>query len=102
MAKDVHPVPDTFEMVTIIYNKIVAGLLTSKDEDLLFNGIVDRMGLGVLQLVQKRIANEIAAKTAPVTETAPVAETAPAAETAPVAKKAKKAKPAPVSDTVTA
>ncbi len=69
MAKDVHPVPDTFEMVTIIYNKIVAGLLTSKDEDLLLNGIVDRMDLGVLQLVQKRIANEIAAKTAPVADT---------------------------------
>lgn len=69
MAKDIHPVPDTSEMVTIIYNKIVAGLLTSKDEDLLFNGIVDRMDLGVLQLVQKRIANEIAAKTAPVSDT---------------------------------
>ncbi len=69
MAKDVHPVPDTFEMVTILYNKIVAGLLTSKDEDLLFNGIVDRMDLGVLQLVQKRIANEIAAKTVPVADT---------------------------------
>ena len=69
MAKDVHPVPDTSEMVTIIYNKIVAGLLTSKEDDLLFNGIVDRMDLGVLQLVQKRIANEIAAKTAPVADT---------------------------------
>ena len=90
MAKDVHPVPDTSEMVTIIYNKTIAGLLTTREEDLLFNGIVDRMDLGVLQLVQKRIANEIAAKTAPV------------AEVAPVAKKSKKAKPATVSDTVTA
>lgn len=69
MAKDVHPVPDTYEMVTILYNKIVAGLLTSKCEDLLFNGIVNRMDLGVLQLVQKRIANEIAAKAAPVADT---------------------------------
>ena len=72
MAKDVHPVPDTQEMVTIIYNKIVAGLLTSREEDLLFNGVVDRMDLGVLQMVQRRIANEIAAKTAPV---APVVDT---------------------------
>ena len=90
MAKDVHPVPDTFEMVTIIYNKTIAGLLTTKDEDLLLNGLVSRMDLGLLQMVQKRIANEIAAKTAPV------------AEVAPVAKKAKKQKPATVSDTVTA
>lgn len=73
MAKDVHPVPDTFEMVTIIYNKTIAGLLTTKDEDLLFNGLVSRMDLGLLQMVQKRIANEIAAKTAPVA--APVADT---------------------------
>ena len=89
MAKDVHPVPDTFEMVTIIYNKTIAGLLTSKDEDLLFNGLVSRMDLGLLQMVQKRIANEIAAKTAPVADTVAVA---------PVAKKAKSKK----SDTVTA
>ena len=79
MAKDVHPVPDTLEMVTIIYNKTIAGLLTTRDEDLLFNGLVSRMDLGLLKMVQTRIANEIAAKTAPV---APVA--------------------APVSDTVTA
>lgn len=99
MAKDVHPVPDTYEMVTIIYNKTVAGLLTSKDEDLLFNGIVDRMDLNTLQLVQKRIANEIAAKTAPVA--APVAPvTAPVA--APVASKAEKTKPVTVTETVTA
>ena len=67
--EDVHPVPDTSEMVTIIYNKTIAGLLTSREEDLLFNGIVDRMDLGVLQMVQKRIANEIAAKTATVADT---------------------------------
>lgn len=90
-AENVHPVPGTYEMVTIIYNKTVAGLLTSKEEDLLFNGIVDRMDLNTLQLVQKRIANEIAAKTAPVAETASVA--------APVAKKAKKAKPTPITET---
>lgn len=73
--EDVHPVPDTHEMVTIIYNKTLAGLLTSRDEDLLFNGLVSRMDLGLLQMVQKRIANEIAAKTAPVADTvaAPVA-----------------------------
>lgn len=96
-SEDVHPVPDTFEMVTIIYNKIVAGLLTSKDEDLLFNGIVDRMDLGVLQLVQKRIANEIAAKVA--------AKVAPVAPTVAEGKKAKAKKSAPVAtvaDTVTA
>ena len=108
MAKDVHPVPDTREMVTIIYNKTIAGLLTTKDEDLLFNGLVSRMDLGLLQMVQKRIANEIAAKAAPETapEAAPVAapETAPEAApvAAPVAKKVKKAKPATVSDTVAA
>lgn len=67
-AEDVHPVPDTFDMVTIIYDKTIAGLLTSKDEDLLFNGLVGRMDLARLQMVQKRIANEIAAKTAPVAE----------------------------------
>ena len=61
-AEDVHPVPDTFEMVTIIYNKTIAGLLTSKDEDLLFNGLVSRMDLSLLRMVQTRIANEIAAK----------------------------------------
>jgi len=93
MAKDVHPVPDTFEMVTIIYNKIVAGLLTSKEEDLLFNGIVDRMDLGVLQLVQKRIANEIAAKVAPVAPTVAEGKKAKAKKSAPVAT---------VADTVTA
>ena len=95
MAKDVHPVPDTFEMVTIIYNKTIAGLLTTRDEDLLFNGLVSRMDLGLLKMVQTRIANEIAAKIAPVA--APVADTV-----AEVAKKAKKAKHVTVSDTVTA
>ena len=69
MAKDVHPVPDTREMVTIIYNKTISGLLTTRDEDLLFNGLVSRMDLGLLQMVQTRIANEIAAKTAPVADT---------------------------------
>ena len=73
--EDVHPVPDTHEMVTIIYNKVVAGLLTSREEDLLFNGIVDRMDLGLLQMVQKRIANEIAAKTAPMADTVAEADT---------------------------
>ena len=99
MAKDVHPVPDTREMVTIIYNKTIAGLLTTKDEDLLFNGLVSRMDLGLLQLVQKRIANEIAAKTAPVADTVAdtVAGKAKKAETAPVAGKAKKAKPVTVT-----
>lgn len=77
MAKDVHPVPDTHEMVTIIYNKTIAGLLTSRDEDLLFNGLVSRMDLGLLKMVQTRIANEIAAKSTPVADTvaAPVADT---------------------------
>ena len=69
MAKDVHPVPDTHEMVTIIYNKTIAGLLTTRDEDLLFNGLVSRMDLGLLQMVQTRIANEIAAKSTPVADT---------------------------------
>ena len=68
-AEDVHPVPDTFEMVTIIYNKTIAGLLTSKDEDLLFNGLVSRMDLSLLRMVQTRIANEIAAKSTPVADT---------------------------------
>jgi hypothetical protein len=62
--------------------------LTTREEDLLFNAIVDRMDLDVLQLVQKRIANEIAAKTAPV------------APTAAEGKKAKVKKSAPVADTV--
>ena len=69
-SEDVKPYPDTEEMVTIIYNKAVAGLLTTRDEDLLFNAIVDRMDLNTLQMVQRRISNEIAAKTAPVAETA--------------------------------
>ena len=68
-AADVHPVPDTFEMVTIIYNKTVAGLLTTRDEDLLFNGLVARMDLALLQKVQTRIENEIAAKSTPVADT---------------------------------
>ena len=99
-AENVCPVPDTQEMVTIIYNKIVAGLLTSREEDLLFNGIVDRMDLGVLHKMQQRFENEIKAKTAPVADT--VADTVAAPVAAPVAKKVKKAKPAAVSDTVTA
>ena len=107
-AKDVHPVPDTFEMVTIIYNKTIAGLLTTKDEDLLFDGLVSRMDLGLLQMVQKRIANEIAAKSTPVADT--VADTVAATVAATVAdtvtKKttAKKttAKKTTVADTVTA
>ena len=74
-SEDVKPYPATEEMVTIIYNKTAAGLLTTREEDLLLNAIVDRMDLGVLQLVQKRIANEIAAKVAPVAETAAVADT---------------------------
>lgn len=68
-SEDVKPYPATEEMVTIIYNKTVAGLLTTRDEDLLFNGLVSRMDLGLLQLVQKRIANEISAKVAPVADT---------------------------------
>ena len=101
MAKDVHPVPDTHEMVTIIYNKTIAGLLTTRDEDLLFNGLVSRMDLGLLQMVQTRIANEIAAKIAPV---APVAPVAPAVTAANKKAKSKKADTvvAPVADTVAA
>ena len=97
MAKDVHPVPDTHEMVTIIYNKTIAGLLTTRDEDLLFNGLVSRMDLGLLKMVQTRIANEIAAKTAPV---APVA--APVAAVTAANKKAKSKKADTVADTVVA
>ena len=90
IAKDVHPVPDTHEMVTIIYNKTVAGLLTTREEDLLFNGVVSRMDVYTLHKMQRRIEAEIKAKIIP----APVA--------APVAKKVRKAKPAAVADTVTA
>lgn len=100
MAKDVHPVPDTAEMVVILYNKILAGLLTTRDEDLLFNGLVGRMDLGLLQLTQKRIANEIAGKTAPVA--APVADTvaAPVAKKAAAPAKKKKAAAVAAPDTV--
>ena len=74
-AESVHPVPDTHEMVDIVNSKILAGLLTSREEDLLFNGLVSRMDLSLLQMVQKRIVNEIATKVAPV---APVAKKATA------------------------
>ena len=74
MAKDVHPVPDTHEMASIVCNSIIAGLLTDDELEML------------------RVALSIVAKPAPVADTV----------AAPVAKKAKKAKPATVSDTVTA
>ena len=73
-SQDVQPVPDTAEMVAIIYRQTIAGLLTTRDEDLLFNGLVSRMDLQLLQMVQKRIANEITAKTS-AAEITPVADT---------------------------